>query len=295
MEVIAKVFAEPIPWPLERRPDMPRELARVVLRALQRDPAQRFQTMREFASALAPFNPLQNVASTVAADQRGRGRLGEILVSDGLLTQDNLELALGEQGRSGKLLGRVLLDMGLVAQADLLTALAKQQGIVVQEPAPDPIQRERQEREAETVWPSDPAAPLPRKRNVRLWIALAVGLPMGILCAIGVVSILRPKSANHAPSGLVAPGPAVAAQPVVLAPANEAPPPPPVPTNAAVDDRPPSAPSFPAAAKSTPARQAAWPPPPVQTAPWPSSPPPAQSPPRVSSPHHAAKFEPTTL
>ena len=126
-QVIAKVVSDPVPWPLDLRPDMPRELARVVMLALQRDPSQRFQTMRELASALGPFGPRETAAAALANAHRGRGRLGEILVADGLITPAELEQALGEQKRSGELLGRVLLDLGIVSRPDLLVALAKQQ------------------------------------------------------------------------------------------------------------------------------------------------------------------------
>ncbi|HUP84996.1 MAG TPA: ATPase, T2SS/T4P/T4SS family [Acidimicrobiales bacterium] len=56
-------------------------------------------------------------------------RIGAFLVSRGLLTQAQLELALDEQGRTGKSLGRVLLDQDLVSEGDLMAALAAQIGM----------------------------------------------------------------------------------------------------------------------------------------------------------------------
>jgi type IV pilus assembly protein PilB len=56
-------------------------------------------------------------------------RIGAFLVSRGLLTQAQLELALDEQGRTGKSLGRVLLDQDLVSEGDLMGALAAQIGM----------------------------------------------------------------------------------------------------------------------------------------------------------------------
>jgi eukaryotic-like serine/threonine-protein kinase len=222
IEVVAKVLTDPIPWPLDARPDMPRELARVVMRALQRDPAQRFQTMRDLAAALAPFGPVQTAAAAVADAHRGRGRLGEILVKDGLLTQQNLDRALGEQRRSGKMLGQVLLDMGFVAQSDLLAALAKQQGIVV--PSANEIERERRQREMPTMFlDRSPVEGLPRRGHRTTWIAIAVGLPMGILGAVGLALLLKGGSAAHAAKGLVAPTAAVTAPNVSLTPASEPP------------------------------------------------------------------------
>src|SRR5258708_26487564 len=149
--VITKVVSDPVPWPTEMRPDLPRELARIVMRALQRDPQKRFQNMRELAQALGPFGPKESLADAVAGETpRGRGKLGEILIADGLLTAADLEEALSEQRRSGKLLGRVLLDMRLVSQADLLTALAKQQGVIVSPETPSPTDSEQRQRGAVT-------------------------------------------------------------------------------------------------------------------------------------------------
>jgi type IV pilus assembly protein PilB len=56
-------------------------------------------------------------------------QLGEILVEDGLITQEQLESALDEHKRVGKLLGRVLIDMGLIKESDLVRALAEQVGL----------------------------------------------------------------------------------------------------------------------------------------------------------------------
>jgi serine/threonine-protein kinase len=131
-EVIARVMVDPVPSPCELRPELPRDLARVVLRALERDPDRRFQSMGELSEALAPFGLTESTDAAIACAHRSRGRLGEILVADGLLSSDDLARALGEQRRTGRLLGRVLVDLGLVAQGDLLAALAKQQGIGVE-------------------------------------------------------------------------------------------------------------------------------------------------------------------
>ncbi|MGO9838754.1 MAG: protein kinase domain-containing protein [Polyangiaceae bacterium] len=180
--VIAKVMVDPIPWPLDLRPDLSPELALLVMRALERDPRKRFQTMREMADALGPFGPSTSAATVVADTQRGRGRLGEILVTEQLISQADLELALGEQRRRGHLLGRVLLDMGLVSHSDLLTALAKQQGIG--EPREASSKLARGANDASTA----PPVHVPGLERTRrwLWIAVAVGLPLGILFGLGM-------------------------------------------------------------------------------------------------------------
>ncbi len=204
--VIAKVMTDPVPSPTELRADLPRDLARVVMRALQRDPGARFQTMHAMAEALAPFGPTRTAAAVLADVQRGRGKLGEILVADGLLSQAALDGALAEQRRSGKLLGRLLIEMELVSHADLLTALAKQQGIHSLHP-PSTIEPERRTREALPLAspPIASVAPLPpgAKRGWWLWLAVIVGLPAGILFGLWAAGSMRhpapPPAAVAAP------------------------------------------------------------------------------------------------
>ena len=195
-QVIARVMVDPVPWPCQLRADIPPELARVVLRALERDPEKRFQTMGDFSEALAPFGFIESAEAAIAGVQRSRGRLGEILVADGLLSSADLERALGEQRRTGVLLGRVLVDLGLVAQPDLLAALAKQQGIGVEpsEPVagalteewlaePAPVAQERMKREAPTSH-GKTATPWRMTGARGAWIALAALLWIGSLLAV---------------------------------------------------------------------------------------------------------------
>lgn len=54
------------------------------------------------------------------------GQLGEILVGEGLLSRDDLEIALIEHHKTGQRLGELLRKMGFVAEDDLQRALAKQ-------------------------------------------------------------------------------------------------------------------------------------------------------------------------
>ena len=183
VQVIAKVLTDPVPWPLDLRPEVPPELARIVMRALQRVPEERFQTMREVAEALAPFGPARRAAAVLAEAQGARGRLGEILVSEGLIAQPDLDRALEVQRREGKLLGRVLLEMGLVGHADMLTALAKQQGLPT--PQESAIDRERRSREAQTQPPELKQASASHPRS-RVTVALA-----GILAIVIAAAIAR--------------------------------------------------------------------------------------------------------
>jgi hypothetical protein len=55
--------------------------------------------------------------------------LGELLVAKGLLTPDELELALEEQLDAGRPLGAVLVDRGYVSGRALAVALAEQSGV----------------------------------------------------------------------------------------------------------------------------------------------------------------------
>ncbi|HEX8603651.1 MAG TPA: GspE/PulE family protein [Pseudoduganella sp.] len=56
-------------------------------------------------------------------------RLGEILVQQKLLSEDQLGLALAEQKRSGRKLGRVFIDSGYVTEEQIAGALARQLNI----------------------------------------------------------------------------------------------------------------------------------------------------------------------
>ncbi|HEY3821246.1 MAG TPA: protein kinase [Polyangiaceae bacterium] len=196
VEVIARVMVDPVPWPCNVRPAIPPELARVVLRALQREPDERFQSMKDLVEALAPFGTANSTAEAAAGAPPGRARLGELLVAEGLVSAADLARALGEQRRSGCLLGRVLVDMGLVTQADLLAALAKQQGIGVDQAAlaagglddgwfrePERVEEERGDREALTLH----GTPVPASRSLfgkHAWLAAVALAWIGSLLAV---------------------------------------------------------------------------------------------------------------
>lgn len=55
--------------------------------------------------------------------------LGTLLVGEGLLTETQLELALAEQRRSGRMLGQILVDFGYVTGLSLARVLAEQHGV----------------------------------------------------------------------------------------------------------------------------------------------------------------------
>jgi methyl-accepting chemotaxis protein len=62
-------------------------------------------------------------ASSVSVSYR---RIGTILVEMGVITQSQLDSALTEQGRSGRLLGEILVSTYSVSRVDLADALAAQ-------------------------------------------------------------------------------------------------------------------------------------------------------------------------
>jgi len=55
-----------------------------------------------------------------------RIRLGDLLIQQGLLTDEQLKLALDEQKRSGRKLGRIFVDSGYVTEEGIARALARQ-------------------------------------------------------------------------------------------------------------------------------------------------------------------------
>jgi hypothetical protein len=63
-----------------------------------------------------------------AAEQSWRP-LGELLVTKGLVTEDELERALKEQEETGRLLGTILVERGFVSGPTLAVALAEQYGV----------------------------------------------------------------------------------------------------------------------------------------------------------------------
>ena len=55
--------------------------------------------------------------------------LGEMLVSMGLISQDQLQIAVKEQHRTGSRLGEVLVSLGFCSEEDISRIVAKQAGV----------------------------------------------------------------------------------------------------------------------------------------------------------------------
>jgi serine/threonine-protein kinase len=69
---IAAIVADPISDPREHRPDLPDDLALTILRALAKDPADRFQTVEELVLELAPHADARAGAGAAADDGSAR-------------------------------------------------------------------------------------------------------------------------------------------------------------------------------------------------------------------------------
>jgi type IV pilus assembly protein PilB len=65
----------------------------------------------------------------VVAAKRKPKQLGQILLEEGLLTQEQLDRALEQHRNTPKSLGRVLIDLGFIRERDLVRALAQQVGL----------------------------------------------------------------------------------------------------------------------------------------------------------------------
>src|SRR5437763_13796041 len=68
--------------------------------------------------------------------------IGHVLVEAGAISQDELELALVEQRRSGRRLGEILIDSGVITWLHLAHAIAEQasdlEAVPDATPIPDP-------------------------------------------------------------------------------------------------------------------------------------------------------------
>lgn len=107
------------------------------------------------AASDAQESPAPPAREAPAGPGRRRGRLGEILAENGLITEGQLEAALEAQREGGKRLGQILVEQGAVTEDDIAWALSTQLGYpyvhltphIVDEEAvrmlPEAFQRER--------------------------------------------------------------------------------------------------------------------------------------------------------
>ncbi|MCB1782991.1 MAG: Flp pilus assembly complex ATPase component TadA [Alphaproteobacteria bacterium] len=64
----------------------------------------------------------------------GKGRMGERLVAKGLISEDQLHVALQEKRITGKMLGEVLVDLGFINEDTMTVFLAEMSGVGVFDP-----------------------------------------------------------------------------------------------------------------------------------------------------------------
>jgi serine/threonine protein kinase len=81
MAVLIRHINEPVPSPRSLRSDLPRDLERVVLKALAKSPADRYQRMEQFLIELAEAYPLP--AESNGAQQERAPRAGARLAAQG--------------------------------------------------------------------------------------------------------------------------------------------------------------------------------------------------------------------
>jgi type IV pilus assembly protein PilB len=62
----------------------------------------------------------------VRAERQRRRPLGQVLVRQGHVTDEEINRALAEQAKSGKLIGEILLDQGVLSPPELSRALEEQ-------------------------------------------------------------------------------------------------------------------------------------------------------------------------
>jgi hypothetical protein len=80
------------------------------------------------------------VETSAAASLFPWRQLGTLLADEGLLTDTELELALDEQRRSGRLLGQIVVDRGYISAFSLARVLSAQHGVdlkPVEDPEPE--------------------------------------------------------------------------------------------------------------------------------------------------------------
>src|SRR5215210_1306655 len=73
--------------------------------------------------------PRPKPAPPTSASPRGKMRIGEALVQEGLLSEAQLKKALVEQQTSGRPLGEMLMEQGVLSGATLVQMLARNLGV----------------------------------------------------------------------------------------------------------------------------------------------------------------------
>jgi len=71
----------------------------------------------------------------------GRKLLGQMLIEEGVITEEQLKTALAKQRETGHFLGRILVDLGFVDEKTLKRILSIQHGVEMIDLKNTPIDR----------------------------------------------------------------------------------------------------------------------------------------------------------
>jgi type IV pilus assembly protein PilB len=100
-------------------------------------------------------------------------QLGDILLQDGLVTEDQLFAAFREHKEQGKALGRVLVDQGVLTESQLVAALAQQIGLEFVDLSEYPVDGSILARVGGAICRKHSALPLRTDDEGRLLLAMA--------------------------------------------------------------------------------------------------------------------------
>jgi type IV pilus assembly protein PilB len=100
-------------------------------------------------------------------------QLGDILLQDGLVTEDQLFAAFQEHKEQGKALGRVLVDRGFLTESQLVAALAQQIGLEFVDLADYPVDGSMIARVSGAICRKHSALPLRVDDEGKLMLAMA--------------------------------------------------------------------------------------------------------------------------
>lgn len=96
----------------------------------------RYQAAPKGGKALKTYsrNMLAEVEEEGKSDVRIKGRMGDRMVAMGLITEDQLNVALQEKKISGKMLGEILVELGFIEEDTLTAFLAESSGFELFDP-----------------------------------------------------------------------------------------------------------------------------------------------------------------
>ena len=190
-ELLRSIVEEPVPPPSARTADYPPELERIVLRALERDPEDRYATAQEMQLELEAFAREHKLAMSSVSIKKLMGSLFEKRIEAWLRSQ-----------QSGKALGDHLLETVRRPSGELpiFLPLGSEEYDVTVDQTPGKSLSMREKRRSQPIATTPPVTPAPepsRKPNV-LWIVLAI-LAGGVAAGVTVVdSYLRDTQKKEA-------------------------------------------------------------------------------------------------